>query len=87
MTFERLLKAAEPVLAGDESIRAAAELERVVLDEHLEDVRFADLSDALALYAPGSGMPYVNANELRSVLERTIRDLGLTEPDADRGSR
>ena len=55
MSHERFLAAAQRVLDGDDSIRAANELEGVVLDDYPGDERFDELGEVLALYAPGSG--------------------------------
>lgn len=75
------------MIAGDDSQVAATELERVILDKYSDDDRFSDLAEALALYAPGNGMPYYEADELRAVLRRTIRDLGLRDSDVERGGK
>jgi hypothetical protein len=69
---ERFKELARRVLAGDESVETARALEAVVLDEHLGNERLADLIEALALYAPGSGHPYYNADELRERLRETL---------------
>lgn len=52
---ERFHQAATRILAGDESIAAANELEGVLIDEYLGDERTEDLIEGLALYSPGSG--------------------------------
>lgn len=49
-TFEA---AVQLVLAGDESVAAANDLERVVLDDYPGDERLEDLHEALAPYSPG----------------------------------
>lgn len=61
MYHERFLAVAQRVLDGDDSIRAANELEGVALDDYPGDERFEDLVDVLALYAPGQGTPYSEA--------------------------
>lgn len=76
MSHERFLAAAERILAGDDSVLAANNLEAVVLDEYLDDDRFEELSEVLALYAPGQGSPYLDVAELRSVIQRTIARIG-----------
>ena len=55
MFDERFEVAAERILAGDESVQAAQQLEGVLLDDYRGDERFDDLLEALALYAPGEG--------------------------------
>jgi hypothetical protein len=76
MYHERFLAAAQRVLDGDDSIRAANELEGVVLDDYPGDERFHDLVEVLALYAPGQGSPYSEAQQVREVIRATIADLG-----------
>jgi hypothetical protein len=73
---ERFLAAAKQVLDGDASIRAANELEGVVLNDDPGDERFDELVEVLALYAPDQGSPYSEADEVRSVIRRTIANLG-----------
>ena len=75
MNHERFLAAAQRVLDGDDSIRAANALEGVVLDDYPGDERFDDLGEVLALYAPGQGTPYTDASQVRQVIRRTIADL------------
>ena len=53
---------------------AANWLEATVLDDHLGDDRFDDFLEALALYRPNSGPPYVAASELRDLIRSTITD-------------
>lgn len=72
----RLAEAAEPLLLGDESMQAAQQLEAVILDEYLGDPAVESLSEALALYAPGSSNPYVGPDELRKVIQTTLDSLG-----------
>jgi hypothetical protein len=50
---ERFEVAAQRILAGDESVQAARQLEGVLLDDYPGEERFDDLLEALALYAPG----------------------------------
>lgn len=75
MLHDRFLGAAQRVLDGDDSIRAANELEGVVLDDYPGDERFEDLAEVLALYAPGQGGPYTEAPHVRDVIRRTIAAL------------
>lgn len=70
MFHERFEAAAQRVLAGDESVLAANELERIVVEDYPGDERLEDLHEALALYAPGQGPPYTGPDELR----RAVRD-------------
>jgi len=44
-------------------------------DEYLDDERFHELGEVLALYAPGQGRPYSNAEELRSIIRHTIASI------------
>jgi hypothetical protein len=76
---ERLQKAASRVLGGDESVAAAQDLELVLLDEYLGDEQATDLQEGLALYRPGSGLPYFDAPELRRVLTETLAELNAGE--------
>lgn len=50
-------------------------MEAVVLDDYLDDDRFDELGEVLALYAPGQGRPYSDAEELRSVIRQTIASI------------
>ena len=75
MHHDRFLAAAQRVLDGDDSIRAANELEGVVLNDYLGDERFDDLGEVLALYAPGLGTPYSDAQQVCETIRRTIADL------------
>lgn len=73
---ERLAAAAKRVLAGDESMAAASDLERVVLDDHPGDERLEDLHEALALYSPFDGSPYVDAEGLRRAIQDALNRMG-----------
>ena len=75
MSHERFLAAAQRVLDGDDSIRAANELEGVVLDDYPGDERFDELGEVLALYAPGQGVPYSGSDEVRAVISKTIASI------------
>lgn len=75
MSHERFVATAHRVLGGDDSIHAANALEAVVLDDYLDDDRFDELGEVLALYAPGQGRPYSDAEELRSVIRQTIASI------------
>ena len=75
MFNERFEVAAKRVLDGDESMAAANDLEGVVLDDYPGDERLEYLHEALALYSPGQGSPYVNAEGLRRVVHDALRHL------------
>ncbi|MFV0460784.1 MAG: hypothetical protein ACK5MT_18670 [Actinomycetales bacterium] len=75
----RLLAAASRVMDGDESSMAAQELEAVLLDEYLDDERTSSLQEGLALYAPGSGPPYVDAPELRGLIAEALEVLTMED--------
>ena len=75
MFNERFEVAAQRVLGGDESVAAANDLERAVIDDYPGDERLDDLHDALALYSPGQGSPYVDAESLRRVVHDALRHL------------
>ena len=70
---------AEVAGASVVSIRAANELEGVVLDDYPGDERFDELGEVLALYAPGLGIPYSDKRQVREIIRRTIADLDLRE--------
>lgn len=76
MFNERLEAAAQRVLAGDESIAAANDLERVVLDDYPGDERLEDLHEAATLYSPGEGSPYVDAEGLRRAVRDALSRIG-----------
>lgn len=76
MYDERFLEVAHRILDGDDSIDAANELEGVVLNDYPGDDRFDELGEALALYAPGQGLPYSDAETLRLCIRSTIASLG-----------
>lgn len=82
-TSRKLFDAASRVLAGDDSRVAAEELEGVILEEfdNLEDPRIVALVEALALYAPGSGSPYVDPPELRELIAATLLTLNASTAD------
>lgn len=72
---DRFSEAARPILAGDDSISAAARLEGVVVEEHLGDPMLEGLLEALSLYSPAGGRAYVRAAELTSLLQETIASM------------
>ena len=75
MYHERFLAAAHRILEGDDSIRAANELEGVVLDDYPGDERFEELIDVLSLYSPGNGPPYSDSAEVRRIVQDTITSI------------
>ena len=75
MDHERFLGTARRILDGDDSIRAAQDLERVVIDEYSDDERFEELGELLALYAGGQPRPYSSVHEVRTAIEETINSL------------
>ena len=77
---ERFQEAAERVLT-DDSMDAARALEGVVLNDYPGDERLDDLLEALALYSPGEGPPYVNAEDLRSAVRAAWTRLEGSEPE------
>ncbi|WP_323101779.1 hypothetical protein [Intrasporangium sp. YIM S08009] len=79
MFHERFAAAAQRLLAGDDSVAAAHQLERIVLEDYPGDERLDDLHEALALYAPGQGSPYVDAESLREVIRRALARLTAAE--------
>lgn len=72
---ERLLAAARRVLDGDDSANAVSVLEGVLLDEYPGDERFEDLVEALALYAPGMGPPYLGRTEIRNAIRQALEGI------------
>lgn len=77
---DRFEEAAERVLS-DDSMDAARSLEGVVLNDYPGDERLDDLLEALALYNPGEGPPYVNAEGLRSAVRAAWTRMGVSEPE------
>ncbi|MFJ5956309.1 hypothetical protein ACIQC5_10155 [Paenarthrobacter sp. NPDC092416] len=57
----------------------AQELEGVLIEEHLDDEQLDDLLYALSLYAPGEGLEYFDAHQLRIVLTETLRQLAIDD--------
>ncbi len=66
MTFVALevQSAARRVLAGDDSALASSALEEALHTYHPYDEDFEDLLEALALYAPSMGSPYIDHQQL-----------------------
>lgn len=71
------LRAAENILRGDDSVDAAHRLEAVLLAEYDRDEVMVDLLEALAMYSPGSGTPYVDYPELVARIRATLSSLGI----------
>lgn len=72
----RVRSLARHILDGDDSVQAANHLESAILDDHAGDEAFDELLEALALYAPGRGRPYVDTTELGELIARTLADEG-----------
>ena len=72
--------AARRILDGDDSTFAAAALEEAIHARHPLEEEFDDLLEALALYAPGTGSPYIGYNQLcDAITESVIGDVdGIT---------
>ena len=81
---DHLRTVAAKVLAGDESVIAAQQLEGVIIEEYLHDEQTDELLFALSMYSPGSGQPYVDAPELRKLIAATLSDMsrGDASPEA-----
>ncbi|KRA29872.1 MULTISPECIES: hypothetical protein [unclassified Nocardioides] len=75
MFHERFDEAAARVLK-DDSMDAARSLEGVLLDDYPGDERVEVLLEALALYNPSEGPPYVNAEGLRGAVRAAWSRLG-----------
>ncbi|WP_416416141.1 hypothetical protein [Paenarthrobacter aromaticivorans] len=72
---DRLRAAAAKVLAGDDSMIAAQQLEGVIIEEYLHEEQTDELLYALSMYSPGSDQPYVDAPELRNLIAATLNDM------------
>lgn len=72
MSRDRFVAAAQRSLDGDDSMEAAAALERVVLRDFADDDRLDDLLEVLSLYAPGLGRPYADVEQLRTVIREAL---------------
>ncbi|MET4622808.1 hypothetical protein ABIE18_004287 [Arthrobacter sp. 2762] len=80
---DRLRAAAAKVLAGDDSMIAAQQLEGVIIEEYLEDKQTDELLYALSMYSPGSGEPYVDAPELRKLIAATLNEMSRGDQSQD----
>jgi hypothetical protein len=58
-------------MAGDDSRDAANALEAALIDVD-QGGPYDDLLEVLALYAPGQGMPYASAEDLRQAIGTTF---------------
>ncbi len=65
-------EAARRILGGDDSMAAAAALEGALLAHHPYADEFEDLLEALAMYAPSLGPPYVGYPGLCEELRRSV---------------
>lgn len=77
---EQFVEAAERVLT-DDSMNAARALEGVVLNDYPGDERLDDLLEALALYNPSEGPPYVDAEGLRGAVRTAWTRLGVSQSE------
>lgn len=59
-----VVAAANAILSGDDSGRAAAALEAALHTYHPYDEDFEDLLEVLALYSPGMEVPYTDHRQL-----------------------
>jgi hypothetical protein len=73
MLSERFLKVATRILAGDDSMLAAHELEEILVEDYLDEEALDALGEGLALYSPGGGLPYVDAPELRGLIRDALK--------------
>jgi hypothetical protein len=78
---------AQRILAGDESVAAARELEAALLDQYPGDERLDGLLEALSLYAPGSGRAYYEPDELRKAIREAMSALKVTDDGAHGSGR
>ncbi|WP_091525208.1 hypothetical protein [Microlunatus soli] len=70
-----VVAAARRVVGGDDSTNAAADLERSIHSNHPSSEELDDLLEALALYQPLAGAPYLNHHEL----VEAIRNSGVLD--------
>lgn len=71
----RVREAAERITDGDQSTIAAQHLEAAILDEYLGDENFEDLVYALSMYAPLSGAPYYDRDDLVREIKGMLREV------------
>lgn len=64
--------AARVLADGATTKEHVAELETVVSRPLDSDERWMDLAEALAMFAPGSGRPYLGLRELRAAIREAI---------------
>ena len=63
--------AAQQILDGDSSTRAAASLELALHTYHPYEEEFEDLLEAIALYNPGMGSPYTDHQQLCDAIRQS----------------
>lgn len=78
-----VVNAAARILGGDDSAAAAAELERAIHSYLPYEDALDDLLEALALYAPTRGAPYLNYEQLCAAI-RQFDALGQSGPVNER---
>lgn len=73
MTFiaPEVQAAARRVLEGDDSTFATGALEEALHAYHPYDEEFEDLLEALALYSPGTGIPYTDHRQVCDAIEQS----------------
>jgi hypothetical protein len=75
-------------LTATNSGNAVNALEGVLLDEYPGDERFVALAEALALYAPRTGSPYLGRPEIKDAMRKALDALNAEHRPlmaADRG--
>ena len=63
-------------LSGEHSGRLVSEIEGIVIESFQNAEWYDDVGEALALYAPGQGQPYLDDNDLKPILRRLRTGLG-----------
>ncbi|MBO0656934.1 hypothetical protein J1792_30600 [Streptomyces triculaminicus] len=65
----RLLELIDRFLAGrDRSMRLVNEIEDILVVDFMDTDVFETLTEAVSLYRPGAGAPYVSEDEMAEVL-------------------
>ncbi|MEC4016976.1 hypothetical protein [Streptomyces sp. H27-D2] len=66
---EKLLELIDKFLTRqDASMRMIGEIEALLIKDFLETDVFESLAEAVSLYRPGAGMPYLDVNEMAEEL-------------------
>lgn len=53
---------------GDQSTRLVGEIERVIVSHYLDSDVYEILAEAVSLYRPGDGAPYIDADDMQHPL-------------------